>query len=100
MNSPPDAVYAEVRDTDPDTLDSGELDTLLGRIAQLQAWCEARQVRATRRQRELAAEGCATHPRHSLADHGRQSSKHAAAAAERERVLWNIRDVINIIKEQ
>ena len=31
MNSPPDAVYAEVRDTDPDILDSAALDA--GRVA-------------------------------------------------------------------
>lgn len=86
MNSPPDAVYAEVRDTDPDTLDSVELDAYLRRVAELRAWCDARQVRATRRQRQLAAEGRATEPRNSLANHGRQSSKDANAADEREAV--------------
>lgn len=86
MNSPPDEVYAEVRDTEPDSLDSAELDAYLRRVAELRSWCEARQVRATRRQRALAAEGRATDPRHSLAKHGRQSSKEAAAATERERV--------------
>ncbi len=86
MNSPPDAVYADVRDTDPDTLDSAGLDTYLRRLAELTAWCDARQVRATRRQRQLAAEGRGTDPRNSLANHGRQSSKQARAAAERETV--------------
>jgi hypothetical protein len=86
MNSPPDAVYAEVRDTDPDILDSAALDAYLRRVAELRAWCDARQVRATRRQRQLAADGSATEPRNSLANHGRQSSKEAAAAAERETV--------------
>lgn len=89
MNNPdrqPDAVYAEVRDTDPDTLDSAGLDRYVRRVAELKAWCESRQVRATRRQRQLAAAGCATEPRNSLANHGRQSSKEAAAAAERESV--------------
>lgn len=86
MNSPPDAVYAEVRDTDPDTLDSGELDAFLRRVAELRAWCDARQVRATRRQRQLAADGRAAEPRSSLADHGRQSTKDARAADEREAV--------------
>ena len=86
MNSPPDSVYAEIRDTDPDTLDSSELDAYFARIAELKAWCDARQIRATRRQRALAAEGRATDPRHSLARDGRQSSKEAAAASERESV--------------
>lgn len=86
VNSPPDAVYAEVRDTDPDTLDPRELDAYLRRVAELRAWCDARQVRATRRQRQLAVEGRATEPRNSLANHGRQSSKDAHAADEREAV--------------
>jgi Domain of unknown function (DUF222) len=86
MNSPPDAVYAEVRDTDPDTLDSGGLDAYLRRVAELRAWCDARQVRATRRQRALAAVGQAADPRHALTNHGRQSSKDAHAAHEREAV--------------
>lgn len=86
MNNPPDVVYAEVRDTDPDTLDSAELDAYLRRVAELRAWCDARQVRATRRQRQLAAAGQATEPRNSLTNHGRQSSKDANAADEREAV--------------
>jgi hypothetical protein len=86
MNSPPDVVYAEVRDTDPETLDSGELDAYVRRVAELRAWCDARQVRATRRQRRLAAEGRATEPRNSLTNHGRQSAKDAHAADEREAV--------------
>jgi hypothetical protein len=55
MNRPPDLVFAEVRDTDPDSLDSAELDQYLRRIAELRAWCDAKQVRATRRRRELAS---------------------------------------------
>ena len=90
MRHPPDAVYAEVRDTDPDTLDSGELDAYLRRVAELRAWCDARQVRATRAQRRLADEGRATDPRNSLASHGRQSSKEAGAAADREQVCTSM----------
>jgi hypothetical protein len=86
MNSPPDAVYAELRDADPDTLDSAGLDAYLRRVAELRAWCDARQVRATRRQRQLAAEGRGAQPRNSLANHGRHSSKEASAADEREAV--------------
>lgn len=90
MNSPPDTAFAEVRDTDPETLDASELDAYLRCVAELRSWCDARQVRATRRQRALAAEGRATDPRGSLANHGRQSSKEAAAAAERERVCTSM----------
>lgn len=86
MNSPPDAVYAMVRDTDPDLLDADELAEYTARLAQLRAWCDARQVRATRRQRMLASEGRAADPRHSLARDGRRSSKDAQTAAERETV--------------
>lgn len=86
MKSPPDAVYAEVRDTDPDVLDAGGLDAYLARVAELRAWCDARQVRATRRQRALASQGQATDPRNSLSNHGRQSGREAAAASERESV--------------
>lgn len=86
MNSPPDAVYARVRDTDPDALDADELSTYLRDVATLESWCQARKVRATRRQRALASEGRATDPRHSLTEHGRQSSKEARAADEREAV--------------
>ena len=84
MNSPPDAVYAAVRDTDPDSLDAAGLAEYTANVARLKAWCEARQVRASRRQRALAAEGRATAPRDTLSRHGRQSGKEAAAANDRE----------------
>jgi hypothetical protein len=86
MRHPPDEIYRSVRDTDPETLDSDELDGYLRSVAELRAWCDARQVRATRRQRSLAAEGRASEPRHGLSNHGRQSSKEAAAADDREKV--------------
>ena len=86
MNSPPDEVYAMVRDTDPDVLDADQLARYTGHVAELVAWCEARQVRATRRQRALADAGRAADPQSSLCRDGRQSSKEAKAAAERERI--------------
>ena len=86
MNSPPDALYAEVRATDPDVLDADALGAHLGRLAQLRAWVDAEQVRTTRAQRRLAQHGRATDPANSLARHGRQSSKEARAASERETV--------------
>ncbi|MEO6652646.1 MAG: HNH endonuclease [Ilumatobacteraceae bacterium] len=90
MNSPPDVVYALVRDTDPDVLDTDGLAAYTRQVAQLKAWCEARQVRATRRQRELSSQGRATDPRHSLSRDGRQSSKDARAASERESVCTSM----------
>ncbi len=86
MRHPPDAVYASVRDTDPDVLDSDGLSTHLGRIAELRAWLDAEQVRATRAQRRLADEGRSSAPEHSLSRDGRQSSKDAKTAADRESV--------------
>ena len=85
-----DAVFAVVRDTDPDVLDAAELDGYQRQLAQLRSWCESRQVRATRRQRRLAAEGRAGDPRGSLSNHGRRSGKDAAAAAEREQVCSHL----------
>ena len=81
-----DDVFGDVRDTDPDVLDADELDVYLRRVSELKAWCDSRQVRATRRQRALAAQGRAGDPRGSLSNHGRQSGRDAAAAAEREQV--------------
>ena len=86
MHRPPDEVYAAVRDTDPDVLDAGELDAYQRHIAELRAWCDAREVRATRRQRTLAAEGRAGDPRHTLSESGRRSGKDAKTASERESV--------------
>jgi len=86
MRHPPDAVYAEVRDTDPDVLEADGLTAHVGRLAQLQAWLDAEMVRVTRAQRRLADDGRAAPPEHSLARDGRTSSKDAKAAADRETV--------------
>ena len=75
MNSPPDAVYAEVRDTDPDMLEAEQLDAYLRRVAELRAFCDAREVRATRAQRRLAKQGRAVDPKSSLSKEGRQSPR-------------------------
>ena len=84
MSRSPDELVADVRDTDPDVLDADGVAVFLSSVAELRSWLDARQVRATRRQRELAAEGRAPDPRSSLTDKGRQSSKDARAADERE----------------
>lgn len=85
-----DQALSTVRGTDPDVLDSDELAGYLEAIATVRSWCDARQVRATRRQRQLAAEGRACQPEHALSDHGRQSSKDAKTAAEREEVCTSM----------
>jgi hypothetical protein len=81
-----DAVFVAVRDTDPDVLESDELDAYVRQVADLKSWCDSRQIRAVRRQRELAAAGRAGEPTGSLSNHGRQSSKDAADAAAREEI--------------
>ena len=85
-----DAWFVSVRDTDPDVLDADELDEFITRVAELRAWCDARQVRATRRQRALASEGRAAEPRSSLTNHGRTSGKDAATADQREQVCADL----------
>jgi hypothetical protein len=87
MNSPP---FERVRGVDPDVLDAAELDQLNADIAACQSWLAALQVRTTRRQRQLAAEGRAADPRSSLTEHGRQSGKEANAASERETVCTSM----------
>ena len=86
--SPPDtdALYGVLRAADPDVMDSDELAALTSQIAQLKSWCDSLQVRATRRQRALASAGRADDPRNTLSRHGRNSSKDAHTANERERV--------------
>jgi hypothetical protein len=79
-----DALFGVVRDTDPDVLESDDLDAFLRQVADLKSWCDSRQILAVRRQRELAAAGRAGEPTGSLSNHGRQSSKDAADAAARE----------------
>lgn len=81
-----DALYRALRAADPDVMDADELAVMTGHIARMKSWCDSLQVRATRRQRALADEGRADDPRNTLSRHGRQSSKDARAAAERERV--------------
>jgi hypothetical protein len=84
--SDPDAVYAALRAADPDVMDRDELVELTGLIAAHKAWCEALQVRATRRQRQLADEGRSEPPRDTLCRDGRRSARDAKTADERERV--------------
>ena len=81
-----DAVYAALREADPDVMDRDEIAAFIKQVASLKAWCESLTVRGTRRQRHLAAEGRGEAPKDLLAREGGQSGKDARAGEERERV--------------
>jgi hypothetical protein len=81
-----DVVYAVVRASDPDAMDRDEIAVFIKQVAALQAWCESLNVRASRRQRQLAAEGRAESPKDLLVREGGQSGKQARAGDEREQV--------------
>src|SRR5688500_4897630 len=72
-SSNPDAVYAALRDADPDAMDRDELAVVAKQIAQLASWLDSVKVKVTRRQRALADEGRAEAPRDLLAREGGQS---------------------------
>jgi hypothetical protein len=92
MRHPPDpvAVCTAIRDGDPDVMDRDELAEHTRQLAALRAWCESQQMRVVRRQRALAAEGRAEHPKDLLAREGGQSGREACAADERERVCTSM----------
>jgi hypothetical protein len=81
-----DAVYAALREADPDVMDRDEIVTFIKQVASLKAWCDSLTVRATRRQRHLASDGRGEAPKDLLAREGGQSGKDARAGEERERV--------------
>ena len=82
----PDAVYAALRDADPDTMDRDQLAVVAKQIAQHAAWLDSVKVKVTRRQRALADEGRAEAPKDLLAREGGQSGRDARAADDREQV--------------
>lgn len=81
-----DATLVALRAADPDVMERDDLVALTRQIAAVKAWCDALQVRATRRLRALADEGRAEAPRDVLGRDGRESSKNARTADDRERV--------------
>ncbi|HZI44336.1 MAG TPA: HNH endonuclease, partial [Ilumatobacter sp.] len=81
-----DVVVAVLRGADPDVMDRDELVEFIRNVASLKSWCDSLNVRATRRQRQLATEGRAEAPKDLLAREGGQSGKDARAGEERERV--------------
>jgi hypothetical protein len=93
-----DAVYAALRGSDPDVMDREQVAAFIKDVASLKAWCESLNVRASRRQRQLAAEGRGESPKDLLIREGGQSGKEARAGDERERVcsaLPNFEDALS-----
>jgi hypothetical protein len=80
-----DAVEALLA-TNPEVADRDELAQHVRTLRELRTYLDAYELRCTRRSRELAAQGTAEPPVSLLANHGGQSGKEAAVAAERERV--------------
>ena len=76
------AAYAALCEADPDVMDRDELAELTKHMADHRAWCDSLQIRITRRQRQLAADGRAEAPRDLLSREGRQSGKDARTADE------------------
>ena len=82
----PDAVFAALRDADPEVMDRDELAVCCQAVAQIVAWVDSVKVRITRRQRGLADEGRAEAPKDLLAREGGQSGRDARTADDREKV--------------
>jgi Diguanylate cyclase, GGDEF domain len=96
-SSDPDAVFAVLRAADPDVMDRDELVEFVHDVASLRSWCDSLNVRATRRQRQLAADGRAEAPKDLLAREGGQSGREARAGEDREKVcsaLPNFEDAL------
>src|SRR5262245_37202447 len=95
--SDPGAVFAVLRDAEPDVLDRDGLAALAKQIAAHRAWCDALQVRVTRRLRQLADAGRTEAPKDLLAREGGQSGRDARTADDREQVctaLPNFEDAL------
>jgi hypothetical protein len=86
MSADPETAFAALRAADPEVLDRDGLAELARSLTALRAWVDSVQVRITRRQRQLAAEGRGEAPKDLLAREGRHSGKDARTADERERV--------------
>lgn len=72
--------------TNPEAADRDELADHVRTVRLLRNYLDAYEVRCARRSRELAEQGRAEPPESLLTNHGGQSGKVAATAAERERV--------------
>ena len=91
------AVFAVLCEADPDVMDRDQLAVYVKQVASVISWCNSLNVRATRRQRQLNAEGRGEAPKDLLARQGGQSGKQARAGDEREQVctaLPNFEDAL------
>ena len=71
---------------DPDVMDRDQLAGFVSQLGRVRGWCAAAEVRVSRRTRQLAAEGRSEPAAGLLTDGGRNSSKDAQAASERETI--------------
>lgn len=78
------SAWNAVVSADPAEFDRAEVAALLGSIAQVRSVCDAVEVRAVRRTRELAQAGRAEPPESLLASATGRSSRQSKAAAARE----------------
>lgn len=87
MRSPAaDTAIEALRDADPDVMERDQLAGVVDSVRQVRAWCDSIEVRVSRRTRDLAAEGRSEAPESLLTGGGRNSTKDAHAAGEREQV--------------
>ena len=81
-----DTALAGLRCAEPGVMDRDELAVVVDWLRQVRSWCDAIEVKVSRRTRELAAEGRAEAPEHLLTGGGRNTTKDAHHAGEREQV--------------
>lgn len=79
----PAAAFAAVRAADPDAMSRDELGEHLQRLRAVRAWVDAAEIRATRRSRQLAADGKAGSAEAANVRAGQRSSREARAVSDR-----------------
>lgn len=80
------AAFEALLTGDPDVMERDELVDFVGHVRQVVSWCRAREMRASRRTRELAGQGRSECAENLIATGGRCSGKDARAAVERDKV--------------
>src|SRR5690606_13916340 len=85
-----DVAFTAARNADPVVMDRDEMAKYVADLGRVRAWCSAMEVRASRRARQLAAEGRSEPPASLLGDDGRRSSKDTHAAVDREIVCTSM----------
>ena len=86
MSSPPDVddTWRHLRGTAPEVLDRDGCKALLSDVRRVRAWVDAAELRATRRMKELEAQGVAEPAEAALANDAGLSGRDARDAADRE----------------